>query len=62
MIKFDTRKQGIWLGADYHYNHSPKWEIPIWKDRGFSSVEEMNEYIIRITNEKVKENDLFFTE
>lgn len=44
----------IWFTSDLHFNHNREF---IWKARGFNSVEEMNEEIIRRFNEKVKPYD-----
>lgn len=48
----------VWITTDTHFNHDPKWPIPIWKMRGFSSVVEMNDTIIdninlRVTSEGI---------
>jgi calcineurin-like phosphoesterase family protein len=44
----------IWLTSDWHFNHDREF---IWKARGFSSVQEMNEEIIRRHNALVNPND-----
>ena len=46
MLKFNSEKQNIWFTSDWHYNHNPSWPVPIWKARGFQSVEESNNYFI----------------
>lgn len=58
VFKFNTKDQKIWISSDFHLNHSPKWDVPICKMRGFDSVGEMNEYIINITNFSVGPNDI----
>ena len=44
----------IWLTSDYHFGHNKDF---IWKARGFSSVEEMNQEIIKRHNSIVKPDD-----
>ena len=44
----------IWLSSDYHFNHDKQF---IWKARGFESVEEMNETIVKKNNECVAPED-----
>lgn len=54
----DDRK--VYLTSDFHLNHSPKWPIPIWKDRGCNSVTEMNDVIIKSINDCVRSTDILF--
>jgi calcineurin-like phosphoesterase family protein len=61
VLKFKTKDQKVWFTSDLHWNHNPKWEIPIWKSRGFSSVEESNRYTINKINELVAPNDILFS-
>lgn len=44
----------VWVCSDWHFNHDKEF---IWGVRGFESVEEMNETIIRRHNYQVAEND-----
>ena len=44
----------IYLTSDLHFNHDKEF---VWKDRGFNSVEEMNEEIIKRFNSRVQEGD-----
>lgn len=44
----------IWLCSDWHFNHNKKF---VWGKRGFSSIEEMNEEIIRRHNSVVRPDD-----
>lgn len=44
----------IWLTSDWHFNHDREF---IWKARGFSSVQEMNEAIIKRHNALVNPDD-----
>ena len=45
----------IFLTSDTHFGHRPEF---LWKPRGFSSVEEMDEAIIENWNKIVKPNDM----
>lgn len=47
----------IWITSDWHFNHNKEF---IWKERGFNSIQEMNEAIIERHNEVVdKEDDVY---
>lgn len=52
-----TFQNKIWVTSDWHFNHNREF---IWKARGFSSVEEMNENIIKRYNSVVGENDIVY--
>jgi calcineurin-like phosphoesterase family protein len=47
----------VWFGSDFHLNHNPKWPVPIWQDRGFSSVEDMNRGILKSINNNIRQTD-----
>lgn len=47
----------IYVTSDWHFNHDREF---IWKDRGFSSVDEMNEILIENFNKTVNNNDLVY--
>lgn len=47
----------IWLISDTHFNHNKDF---IWKARGFNSVEEMNNEIIKRWNNIVKPDDIVY--
>lgn len=47
----------IYFTSDTHFCHQPEF---LWKPRGFSSVEEMNEAIIERWNSIVKPNDIVY--
>ena len=44
----------VWFCSDWHFNHDKEF---IWKDRGFNSVNEMNEEIVKRHNSVVAEDD-----
>ena len=47
----------IFFTSDTHFGHQPEF---LWKPRGFSSVEEMDEAIIENWNKVVKPNDIIY--
>ena len=47
----------IFFTSDTHFGHQPEF---LWKPRGFSSVEEMDEAIIENWNKVVKPNDIVY--
>lgn len=47
----------IWLCSDWHFNHNKDF---IYKERGFSSIEEMNQTIIENHNKLVAEDDIVY--
>lgn len=47
----------IFFTSDTHFGHQPEF---LWKPRGFSSVEEMDETIIENWNKVVKLNDIVY--
>ena len=47
----------VFLSSDTHFNHERKF---VYEPRGFSTVEEMNEEIIRRWNEKDGKSDIVF--
>jgi calcineurin-like phosphoesterase family protein len=48
----------VYFHSDWHYNHAPRWDVPIWKQRGYNSVEEMNVDIIKNVNETIRAQDI----
>lgn len=49
-----------WFSSDLHWNHSPKWNIPIWESRGYKSVIDSNTAILTTINTLVNPNDNLF--
>lgn len=47
----------IYLCSDTHFCHDREF---VWKERGFNSVQEMNEEIVRRWNEVVKPDDIVY--
>jgi len=64
LIKFKwDEKDNLYFSSDFHYNHKCEtWEVPLWKVRGYDSVEHANESQINQINKSVPENaTLFYT-
>ena len=60
-LKIVARDREVCFWSDTHFNHKCEhWEIPLWKARGFDSVEEHNEILIQRWNEKSNSNTIFF--
>ena len=53
----DTEYQKTYISSDFHLNHDPKWENPIWKMRGFNSACEMTDAIIKSVNDTARAQD-----
>lgn len=47
----------VFVTSDTHFCHE---QVSIWKNRGFSSVEEMNEALVKRWNRVVKPNDIVY--
>ncbi len=60
-LKFNTKDQGVFFVSDLHWNHNPKWPVPLWKSRGYETLEAHNEHIIDQINKHIKPNDILFS-
>ena len=49
--------KNIYLISDLHFNHDKDF---IWKARGYNSIEEMNDSLVKSFNEVVFENDIVY--
>lgn len=47
----------IFFSSDWHNYHDPKWDVPIWKMRGYSSPQESLDDVVNKINARVKEYD-----
>ncbi len=56
----DTDESKLFVSGCLHLRHAPKWEVPIWKMRGFNSSEEMTDGIIASINDTCRESDVLF--
>jgi calcineurin-like phosphoesterase family protein len=60
-VKVTAKNQNVCFWSDTHFNHRCEhWEIPLWKARGFDSVEAHNEGLISRWNEKSNQDTIFF--
>jgi len=61
MIKTLTFKDGddgnLFVTGCPHLNHDPRWEVPIWKSRGYNSADEMTSGILDKINTTCKPMD-----
>jgi calcineurin-like phosphoesterase family protein len=46
--------------SDWHIFHDPKWDIPIWKMRGYESAFDASQKILTKINERVLEDDILW--
>lgn len=59
-VKVDGKNHEILFWGCLHYGHDPKWEIPIWKRRGYDSSAEHDEAIINNWNSKATDKTTGF--
>lgn len=60
-LKVTANERDICFWSDTHFGHRcERWETPIWKARGFSSIEEHDWSLINYWNEKATPNTTFF--
>lgn len=59
-LKFNIPENNIFFWGCLHLNHDPKWEVPLWKARGFDSIHEHNQYIKRAWRETLNDNSIIF--
>lgn len=59
-LRFNDPDKSKFFCSDLHVFHNPNWENPLWKMRGYNSVEEMNRDIIDKINAKVGADDVLF--
>ena len=60
-LKFkQTEEQKVYFTSDTHFNHNPKWKVPLWEQRGYKSSEEHTNSVINKINETVRPNDILW--
>ena len=60
-LRIENSDQNILFWSDTHFGHRcERWDLPLWKRRGFESVEEHDEKLIERWNNKADENSIFF--
>lgn len=57
--KWEDRSK-IFFSSDWHNFHDPKWDVPIWQMRGYSSPQESLDDVVSKINARVKENDFIY--
>jgi calcineurin-like phosphoesterase family protein len=59
-VKINSTDHDVLFWGCMHYGHDPKWDIPIWKTRGYNSSEEHDEGLIKNWNSKANKNTVGF--
>jgi calcineurin-like phosphoesterase family protein len=59
-LKFRGKDTDFFFGGCLHHNHNPKWPVPLWKQRGFNSVQEHDVHQIKKWNEVCNETSIVF--
>ena len=56
-----TDDQKVYFISDLHHFHNPvRWAVPLWKQRGYDNVTEMNEDQIATINKIIRPNDILW--
>lgn len=60
--KFSSRTHKLLWVSDLHLNHSPSWADtpPLWKSRGFDSIEHHDAWVRNLWQQQVDENTIVF--
>ena len=59
-VRVEAKNHQILFWGCLHYGHDPKWDVPIWRRRGFNSSEEHDEGIIRNWNSRATDKTIGF--
>jgi len=59
-VRVEAKNHEVLFWGCLHYRHNPKWEVPIWKWRGYESSAEHDEGIVRNWNSKATEKTVGF--
>lgn len=60
-LKISSAEDDLFFWSDAHFGHRcENWEVPLWKIRGFSSVEEHDLQLIDRWNSKATASSIFF--
>lgn len=54
----ETAEQKVYFTTDPHLGHNPKWPVPLWKARGYTSVTDHDDSIINGINALVRPDDI----
>lgn len=55
-----TERNRLFFSSDWHLFHDPKWDVPIWKMRGYESAQDSTDKILEKVNERVGEDDIIY--
>jgi len=59
VLKFkQTEERQVWWTSDTHCNHDPRWEVPLWEARGYTSSKHHTDSIIDALNKAARPNDV----
>lgn len=59
-LKISHPEDNIFFWGCLHLNHDPKWDVPLWKMRGFESAQEHNEVIENNWRNDLNKNSIIF--
>jgi calcineurin-like phosphoesterase family protein len=59
-IRWEAKNDQILFWGCLHWHHNPSWDIPIWKRRGFDSVQEHDDAIVKNWNSKATDKTIGF--
>jgi len=59
-VRVEAKNHEVLFWGCTHYRHNPKWELPIWKRRGYESSAEHDEGIVLNWNSKATEKTVGF--
>jgi len=59
-VKISSTDHNVLFWGCLHYGHDPKWDVPIWKTRGYNSSIEHDNGIINNWNNKANKNTVGF--
>jgi calcineurin-like phosphoesterase family protein len=59
-VRVEAKNHEVLFWGCLHYGHDPKWDVPIWRRRGFNSSAEHDEAIINNWNSKATDKTVGF--
>lgn len=59
-VKINSTDHDVLFWGCMHYGHDPKWDVPIWKSRGYNSSFEHDEGLIFNWNKKASASTIGF--
>ena len=55
-----TNESKVYFWGCTHFFHNPKWPVPLWKSRGYNSMEECTNSLRDKINQTCRKNDILF--